>query len=312
MSTWRTGLLTRNHGRPAEAIGLCRYIALFATLALALPSGATAQAIRVGSKNFSEQFLIAELYAGALEAAGYQVERKLNLGSTFAAHEALKADLIDVYPEYTGTGLTTILKEAANDTDPDRVFERVRSGYRHQFEFEWLKRSGVNNGYVVVVRPEVVAKHNLTTLSDLSRVSRELSLAVTAEFAERPDGLPGLAALYGIEFGTMRAFTSMRLRYEGMLQGRYDVTSGFATDWQIAARGLVALRDDKGLFPPYELAPVARGSLARDRKAVAALDGINALLDTEKMRAMNEQVERLGRQPREVAADFLREHMIAK
>jgi osmoprotectant transport system substrate-binding protein len=281
------------------------------TLAL-LPSIATAQAIRVGSKNFSEQFIIAELYAGALEAAGYQVDRKLNLGSTFAVHEALKAGLVDVYPEYTGTGLTTLLQTAPESTDPDRVFERVRTGYRETFGFEWLRRSSVNNGYVVVVPAAIASSYGLATLSDLARVSSQLSMAITAEFAERPDGLPGLKAVYGLEFGTVRSFASMRLRYEGMLQGRYDVASGFATDWQIAAWGLTRLKDDKGLFPPYELAPVVRPSVAQDGKAVAALDGVSEALDTEKMRALNEQVERHGRQPREVAAEFLRAHGIAR
>jgi osmoprotectant transport system substrate-binding protein len=286
---------------------------LLAILVLALlQSAATAQAIRVGSKNFSEQFIVAELYAGALEAAGYQVDRKLNLGSTFAAHEALKAGLIDVYPEYTGTGLTTLLQTAPESTDPDRVFERVRTGYRETFGFEWLKRSGVNNEYVVVVPATIASSYGLATLSDLARVSRQLSIAITAEFAERPDGLPGLRAVYGLDFGTVRSFASMRLRYEGLLQGRYDVASGFATDWQITARGLVRLKDDKGLFPPYELAPVARPGLAQDVKAVAALDRVSEALDTEKMRALNEQVERHGREPREVAAEFLRAHGIAR
>ena len=287
-----------------------RGLALQAMLSLLLLCAVAADPIRVGSKNFSEQFIVAELYAGALEAAGYQVERKLNLGGTTVAHEALKAGLIDLYPEYTGTGLT-LLQATAATTNPDDVFEIVRSGYRRQFGLEWSRRSSVNNGYVVVVRPDAASKLGLVNLSDLSRVSTELSMAITTEFAERGDGLPGLAAVYGIKFGSVRSFTGMRLRYESMLQGRFEVVSGFATDWQITARQLVTLKDDKGLFPPYELAPVVRASLSRDQGAIAALDRVSASLDTEKMRVLNEQVERFGREPRDVASQFLREHGIA-
>jgi osmoprotectant transport system substrate-binding protein len=282
----------------------CRGFLGAVLLALACQAAA-AKAVRVGSKNFSEQFIVAELYAGALEAAGYQVERKLNLGSTFATHEALKAGSIDVYPEYTGTALTTLVQEEAS-ADPDRVFEQVRTSYRQKYEFEWLKRSRVNNGYVIVVRPDIAAKYGLESLTDLSRVSRQLRMAITAEFAERPDGLPGLSAVYGIEFGSLRSFAGMRLRYEGMLQGRYEAVNAFATDWQITALGLVRLRDDKALFPPYELAPVARADVSQDQSAVAALNRVSDLLDTETMRDLNEQVERHGREPRAVASEFLR------
>lgn len=271
-----------------------------------LGSAAVAAPIRIGSKNFSEQFIVAELYAGALEAAGYEVERKTNIGSTFAVHDAIRAGVIDVYPEYTGTGLTTLLQESAGGTDPDRIYEQVRSGYRERFGLEWLKRSAVNNGYVLVVRPDVAARFGLATLTDLARVSPDLNIAVTAEFAERPDGLPGLKARYGIEFGTMRPFAGMRLRYEAMLQGRFEVANAFATDWQIAARGLVPLKDDRRLFPPYELAPVVRSEIARDNAATAALDRVSEALDTDRMRALNEEVELHGRSPREVADAFLR------
>ena len=131
--------------------------------------------IRVGSKNFSEQFIVAELYAGALEAAGYEVERKLNIGSTFAVHDAIRAGTIDIYPEYTGTGLTTLLQEPAGGTDPDRIYDQVRTAYRERFGLERLKRSAVNNGYVIVVRPDIAARFGLATLSDLARVSRDLT-----------------------------------------------------------------------------------------------------------------------------------------
>ena len=277
-----------------------------------LGSAATAAPIRVGSKNFSEQFIVAELYAGALEAAGYDVERKLNIGSTFAVHDAIRAGTIDVYPEYTGTGLITLLGEPGGGTDPDRVYDQVRTGYRDRFELEWLNRSAVNNAYVIVVRPDIAARYGLATLSDLARVSRDLNVAVTAEFTERPDGLPGLKAAYGIEFGTIRPFAGMRLRYEAMLQGRFEVANAFATDWQITARRLVALTDDRGVFPPYELAPVLRSAIARDAGVAAALNRVSEVLDTETMRRLNEEVELHGRPPREVAAEFLRRRGVVR
>lgn len=280
-----------------------------ALLALALP--AAAQTIRVGSKNFTEQFIVAELYAGALEAAGFKVERKINLGATLVAHEALRTGAIDLYPEYTGTGLLAVMK-APNDTDPQRVFETVKSYYEKEFNLTWLPPSRVNNGNAIVVRPELAAEYRLKTLSDLATVAGKLRLGGGSEFFDRYDGVPGLKAVYGIEFGESRQFAALRLRYDALTAKQADVTNGFSTDWQIAAGKFAVLEDDKNLFPPYFLAPVARMEIAANPSIVEALGRVNALIDTAAMQELNRQVEVDKKEPRKVATEFLRAKGLGK
>lgn len=286
-----------------------RPLALLAGLALALLGAgqAMAETIKVGSKNFTEQFIVAELYAASLEAAGFQVERKINLGATLVAHEALKAGAIDVYPEYTGTGLLAVMKaDDVKETDPDKVYHLVKDHYEMTFNLTWLTPSHVDNGNAIAVRPDTAARYGLKTLSDLAKVSKELTLGGGSEFFDRYDGVPGLKAVYGMEFGQSRQFAALRLRYEALAQKQVDVTNGFATDWQIAAEKFVALTDDKHLFPPYFLAPVARMDLAHNAKAVAALDRVDALIDNPTMQELNRQVEVDHKEPRRVAETFLK------
>ncbi len=273
--------------------------------ALLAAASANAQTIKVGSKNFTEQFIVAELYAGALEAAGLKVERKVNLGATLVAHEALKSGAIDLYPEYTGTGLLAVMK-AEKDTDPKRVLDKVKGFYEKEFNLTWLSPSNVNNGYAIVVRPETAAQYKLRTLSDLAKVSKGLKLGAGSEFFDRYDGLPGLKEVYGMEFGESRQFAALRLRYEALSQKQVDIANGFSTDWQIAAEKFVALDDDKSLFPPYQLAPVVRMEVAKNQTVVDALAKVDALIDNATMSELNRQVEVEKKEPRRVAADFLK------
>jgi osmoprotectant transport system substrate-binding protein len=276
-------------------------------------SGAAAQTIKIGSKNFTEQFVVAELYAGALEAAGYRVERKINLGATLVAHEAVRTGAIDLYPEYTGTGILAVMKATGKqDTDPRKVFEQVKSFYEREFNLTWLAPSRVNNGYAIVVRPETAQEYGLKTLGDLGRVSGKLKLGAGSEFFDRYDGLPGLKDVYGITFAESRQFAALRLRYEALSQKQVDVANGFSTDWQIAAEKFVALDDDRNLFPPYELAPVVRMDVAKDAKLVDTLAKVNVLIDNATMQELNRQVEVDKREPRRVAADFLRQKGLAR
>jgi osmoprotectant transport system substrate-binding protein len=285
---------------------------LFALAAIAaslLPGNAgAAETIKIGSKNFTEQFIVAELYAGALEAAGYRVERKINLGATLVAHEALRTGAIDLYPEYTGTGILAVMKATGKqDSDPRKVFEQVKGFYEREFNLTWLPPSRVNNGYAIVVRPETAQEHGLKTLSDLGRVSAGLKLGAGSEFFDRYDGLPGLKEVYGIGFAQTRQFAALRLRYEALAQKQVDVANGFSTDWQIAAEKFRFLEDDKNLFPPYELAPVIRVELTRDAKLVETLARVNGLIDNPTIQELNRQVEVDKREPRRVASDFLKQ-----
>lgn len=269
-------------------------------------SAAAAQTIKIGSKNFTEQFVVAELYAAALEGAGFKVERKINLGGTLVAHEALKSGAIDLYPEYTGTGFNAVMKATTTETDPEKVRQIVKAFYEKEFNLTWLKPSNINNGYAIVVRPETAKEHNLKTLTDLGKASSKLSLGAGTEFVDRRDGIAGLKEVYGAQFKEFKQFAALRLRYEALQQKQIDIANGFSTDWQIAAEKFVALDDDKGLFPPYFLAPVVRPDIARNEKVVATLEKVNALLDNPVMQELNRQVEVDKKEPRTVAANFLK------
>jgi osmoprotectant transport system substrate-binding protein len=281
-------------------------LAVLAALAFAAP--ASAQTFKVGSKNFTEQFIVAELYAAALEQAGFKVERKINLGGTLVAHEALRTGAIDLYPEYTGTGLVAVMKQPGTSAgSADAAYQTVKAFYEKEFKLTWLKPSGVNNGYAMVVRPETAQAMNLKTLSDLAKVAGKLKLGAGPEFGDRHDGLKGMKEVYGIAFGEFRQFAALRLRYEALSQKQIDIANGFSTDWQIAAEKFAALTDDKNLFPPYYLAPVVRmDTVAGNATAVEALLKVGALIDNPTMQELNRQVEVDKKEPRAVAAAFLK------
>ena len=282
---------------------------LAVTLALALLPAlvvtADAAGLRIGSKNFTEQVVLGELYAQALEAKGVKVERKLNMGGTLIAHQALVSGEIDMYPEYTGTALANVLK-AETMTDADAVYQKVKAHYERELKLTWLKPTKINNTYVLVVLPETAQKHQLKTLTDLAKVSKQLVLGAGPEFRNRKDGVPGLKAKYGIEWKEDRQF-AIGLRYQALANRQVDVIDGYATDGQIAAQKLVKLTDDKRLWPPYFVAPVARPQALRDTpQAEAVLDQVSALLDDVSMSEMNWRVDGNKEEPKDVARDFLR------
>lgn len=277
----------------------------FAALALAT-TAAPAQTVRVGSKNFTEQFVVAEMYAAALEGAGFKVERKINLGGTLIAHKALTSAEIDLYPEYTGTALGAVVKGQVK-ADPDAVFNEVKAFYEKEHQVTWLKPSGINNGYAMLVRPDTAAQYKLKTLSDAAKVGSSLVVGAGPEFADRPDGAPGLKKAYGLEFKEFKQFGTLVLRYDALSNRQVDMINGFATDWQIAANKFVALEDDKGLFPPYYLAPVVRmDALAKNPKIADLLVAVGATLDNATMRELNRKVEVDKDEPKDVAKAHLK------
>ena len=268
---------------------------------------ASAQALKVGSKNLTEQFIVAELFAASLEAAGIAVERRINLGPTLVVHDALMSGAIDLYPEYTGTALGAVMKVATETYSEKEAYQRVKAYYEKEFKLLWLQPSDVNNGYAIVVRPETAQALNLKTLSDLAKVSKSLKLGMGPEFADRRDGLRGLKEVYGMEFGEAQQFRELRQRYEALTSKKVDVANGFATDWQIATDGLVTLRDNRSLFPPYILAPVVRmDTVAGNKKAVDALERVGTLIDNAVMQELNRQVDSGNMAPRQVAERYLK------
>jgi osmoprotectant transport system substrate-binding protein len=216
---------------------------------LAFATGAAfAQTVKVGSKNFTEQFVLAEIYAQALEAAGIKVERKINLGGTLIAHKALEEKEIDFYPEYTGTILVAVLKQDAI-TDRKAVYDKVKSEYAAK-GLVVLNETPFQNTYNMVVRPDTAEKYKLETLTDLAKVSKDLKLGAGPEFRDRKDGIPGLKAKYGMEFKEDLQM-AIGLRYQALSGKNIDVVNGYATDGMIAALKLKRLKDDKNLWPPY-------------------------------------------------------------
>ena len=290
-----------------------RCLLLTSLAVLAIPGLAAAQTIKIGSKNFTEQYIIAEIYAAALENAGFKVERKINLGGTLIAQKAITAGEIDIYPEYTGTALVAVLK-APVKSDPQAVFDEVKAFYEKNYGLTWLKPAGINNGYAIIVRADTAAKYNLKTLADLGAgPSKMLVMGAGPEFLDRQDGLPGLKATYGVEFKEFKQFAKLGLRYDALAAKQIDVANGFATDWQIAEQKLVVLEDSKELFPPYYLAPVVRQDTLKANPRIAeVLDRVDAALDNATMRDLNAKVERDKDEPKDVATAFLKSKGLIK
>jgi osmoprotectant transport system substrate-binding protein len=286
-------------------------LALLPVVVASAPGGADAAGVRIGSKNFTEQLILGELYAQALEARGVRVERKLNLSGTFVAHQALVSGEIDMYPEYTGTALANVLK-AEPMTDPAAVYQKVKQHYERELRAVWLEPTRINNTYVLVVRPDTAKQYNLRTLSDLAKVSKQLVLGAGPEFRKRPDGIPGLRARYGIEWKEDRVL-AIGLRYQALAHKQVDVIDGYATDGQIAAMKLVKLEDDRRLWPPYFVAPVVRAATLKELPHVeTVLNAVSALLDDVTMSELNWRVDGNKEEPKTVAADFLKKKGVVK
>jgi osmoprotectant transport system substrate-binding protein len=266
--------------------------------------------VKVGSKNFTEQFVVAEIYAQALEAAGIKVERKINLGGTLIAHKALEEKQIDLYPEYTGTILLAVLKQPPM-SDRKAVYDKVKSEYAAK-GLVVLNEAPMNNTYNMVVRPETAAQYKLETLSDLAKVSKTLKLGAGPEFRDRADGLPGLKAKYDMEFKEDLQM-AIGLRYQAIANKQVDVVNGYATDGMISALKLKRLKDDKNLWPPYYLVPIVRkDALDANPKIAEVLNNVNAMLDEVTMAELNYKVDGDKEEPKDVARAFLKSKGIVK
>jgi osmoprotectant transport system substrate-binding protein len=259
----------------------------------------------IGSKEFAEQLVLGEMYALILEDAGFEVERKFALGGSPALQQALVSGEIDLYPEYTGTGLVTVLK-LPMDTDPQRVYATVADGYKEAFNLIWLDPAPMNNTYVLVMKRETATQYGITTISDMVAQAGQLTMAGTVEFANREDGLPGLKRVYG-DF-TLQRYIPVEpdLKYRALIEGEADVITGFGTDGEISAFDLIALEDDQRMYPPYQVAPVVRGQIVEDFPEVR--DALNALapkLTDATMQRLNYEVSGNDRDAAEVAEAFL-------
>lgn len=266
----------------------------------------------IASKNFTEQFILGELMAQLIEEhADLEVLRRFNLGGTMICHGALVSGEIDIYAEYVGTGLTAVLKGPVL-SDPQEALRTVAREYRDRFDVEWLKPFGFNNTYAITVRREDARLGALEKISDLTGVASNLRAGFTSEFAERPDGYPGLVKTYGFHFGKVRDLDPT-LMYEALVREEVDVICAFATDGRIAAYHLKPLLDDLRFFPPYHAAPVIRRRVLRAHPEIRhVLDQLSGLLDDTTMQKLNYEVDAKKRTAQEVAHEFLKSKNLSK
>ena len=264
--------------------------------------------ITVGSKNFTEQVILGEIVAQHLEhRLGRRVDRKLNLGGTMLAHQALVRGEIDLYPEYTGTALTAILKLPPT-SDPSAATALVRAEYQARFGVEWSDSLGFNNTFAMVIRGEDARKNKIATLSNAAQYSPGWNLGVGYEFQQRPDGLAGLLKTYDLFLHGSPKTMDLGLLYKALEQQQVNMVAGNATDGQLSVLDVVVLRDDKGYFPPYDCALVVRSeSLETNPPLRQALTELAGLFTDLTMRKLNYQVDGAHRPVREVAEQFLRD-----
>ncbi len=269
------------------------------------PTGAGVT-VKIGSKNFTEQLILGEMYAQYLESLGVKVDRRLNLGGTAVAHDALRAGQIDLYPEYTGTGLLAILKEKTM-ADPQAVYNEVTRQYKQQFNLVWLDEAPMNNTQALAVTRQTSEQRNMTTISQMAAQASQVVLAAVPDFPEREDGLVGLKKTYGdLQFKDIKIFDP-GIKYKAFLDGQADVVLAFGTDGQISGYDLVLLKDDKGLWPPYHVAPVVRQDTVDKVPQIKQLNRIAPLLTDAVMQALNWKVDGPDKaDPARVAKDFLK------
>ncbi len=260
--------------------------------------------IVVGAKKFTEGAVLAELMAQVLETyAGAHVERRFNLAGTQVCFEALRQGEIDLYAEYTGTGLRDILHETGTVPGAAAAFAYVSHTFLERFNLVWLAPFGFNNTYVLIMSRERAAARGIETISQLAAVS--MRYGMSHEFLQRPDGMVGLRQVYGLREDSTVGMEH-DLAYEALREGAIDVSDGYSTDAKLADPDLLALRDDRHFFPPYEAAPLVRRELlVAVPLAEEALTLLAGRIDEATMRELNHAVEHRGLSPAQAAAEFL-------
>jgi osmoprotectant transport system substrate-binding protein len=263
-------------------------------------------AIVVGSKNFTEQALLGEILAQQIERRLHvKVERKLELGGILLTHEALVKGDIDLYPEYTGSALTTILKQRAI-ADPAEALSAVRALYRSQWSLDWLDPLGFNNTFAMIIHGKEAREKHLVTLSDAARAHAWL-MGMGYEFAQRPDGLEGLMKTYNLHPAAPPVSMDLGLLYLALQHEQVDMIAGSSTDGMISKMDVAVLGDDLHYFPPYQCAVVVREpTLARFPELRGVLQELSGKFTDESMRQLNAAVDVDHRLVSRVAAEFLR------
>jgi glycine betaine/choline ABC-type transport system substrate-binding protein len=262
---------------------------------------ANGQRVIVGSKDFTESVILAEILAQMLEKQGVEVVRQFELGGNLA-HDGLLSGQIDVYPEYTGTAYTAILKHPPI-TDPREVYELTKAEYAEKFRLTVSPPLGFANDFAILVRGEVARKNGLKTISDAVPISHNWQAGFGQDFMSRADGYPGFSKAYGFNFAKQPREMDLSLTYRALQSGELDIIAGNSTDGLISALDLFQLEDDRRYFPPYQAIFIVRkdvGEIVADTFAK-----LNGGISTEDMRSMNYEVDGNKRAPKEVAAAWL-------
>jgi len=320
--------------------------------ALATPIAATAigaamnravlaqdEPIVVGSKDFTEQFILGNMYLLVLQDMGLETEEALNLGGTQIAHQALVSGDIALYPEYTGTALVEVLGLSVEDvmaqaqsatpvaegtpatasatpvggtgSAADYVYNIVKDAYQEQFNLTWLAHSQFNNTQALAVKRAWSEENGITTISQLAEIAGDLTISAPADFPEREDGLLGLQRVYDNGFADIEVLpVQPGLKYQALLDDEAEVVLAFGTDGQIAGNDLVVLEDDLGLWPPYNVAPVVQSDLIDANPDIATrFNEVTTSLTGEIMSGLNWRVDGDEKaEPADVAEQYLTEN----
>lgn len=262
--------------------------------------------IVIGSKNFTEQAVLGEIFAQRLEAkTNLHVERRFYLAGSFICHQAILAGRIDVYPEYTGTALTAILKEKPEGSR-QAVYERMQAEYARRFGLMLGPPLGFDDTFAMVVRGEDARRLQLQTLSEAAAYTPQWRPGFGYEFMERPDGYRGLVATYGLKFAAAPRIMDLGLLTRALKEKQVDLIAGNTTDGLIPALDLFALQDDRHYFPPYEAVAVIRQeTLSRHPEVARALDDLAGKISDQDMQQLNYAVDGKHRDIKEVVREFL-------
>ena len=284
-------------------------IAAVMALSLAACGGGGASSVEeknviVGSKDFTENEIVAEIYALALEDAGFTVERKMNIAGS-VVHTSITSAEIDIYPEYTGTGLISILQKDAL-TDQDEVYNTVKEAYNDQFNITWLDYAEANDGQGLFIAKRASDEYGITTISDLQANAGKLRFASQGEFDERDDGIPGLTKVYGPFNWKSSKIYDNGLKWEVVDSDEADVAPAYTTEARLTETDkFVLLEDDKHMWPPYNLAPIVRNEVLGQYPEIAdVLNAVSATLDTETVTQLNAKVDIDGEEYEDVALEY--------
>ena len=297
-----TGLSRRQFVRAVAAAALAAAAPISLTACGSSASGASGTIV-VGSKDFTEGEILSEIYALALENAGFTVKRSFDISSSVIPTSLEKGE-IDLYPEYTGTALITVLKKDV-ETDPKTVYKKVKAAYKKKWDLVWLDMANASDSQGLAITTKAAKKYGIKTISDLQAHASELRFASQGEFDERSDGMPALEAAYGAFDWKDHAVYDNGLKYEVLKNDKADVTPAYTTEGQLADKAFTVLEDDKHVWPPYNVAPVVRGSVLKKHPQIEdVLNEVSKKLTTKGLTKLNAKVDIKKQDYEDVASDY--------